>query len=509
MGLKRITLVWIVTFLLLSACSRGEATPTEELPAYDISVTKPAATPSPLPTATLSPTATIEPTPIIPSIEVDTPSLTENGRLTINDVVIPAAGWLVIYQDIDGEPGDMLGYEQLKLGENSQVTIIIAPRNATPTLIARLHEDAGTAGIFEYPGPDAPLYDGTDIVAELFQVDIQLPIPSIDVADQIIASDGLVHIKEVFALEPGWLLIHNHENDEIGPAIGQIPVKAGQNNDLAFPVRWQVASAELLAVMYEDKEQPGGFDKDVDLPVLDGGSPVVAEFSVTLPPDIFVYDQAIHDGKISIDRATSDGPGWIAAYYDEEGQPGLIIGFAYLEDGVNEIVELKLVETSATSRLFLILHEDSGNLGEFDFPSADLPVIYEDQLLPPFVIQTSPGNYLITHDQPLGEENSITVPLVTADLDTWLVIYNLDETGEANEIIGQTWLPAGINRDVPVTINPGRSSETVLAILHQDNAPLKQFDFPGGADIPLLRNLQPIQSPFTLEVPQEEVQPLP
>ena len=509
MGRKRITLVWIATFLLLSACSRDEGTPTEELPPYDITATEPAATPSPLPTATIPPTKTPEPTPIVPSIKVETLSLTEDGRLTISDVVIPDAGWLVIYQDIDGEPGDLLGYEQLKSGENSQVTIIIPPRNATPTLIARLHEDAGTGGIFEYPGPDAPLNDGTDIVAEIFQVDIQLPIPSIDVADQIIASDGLVHIKEVFALEPGWLLIHDYKNDEVGPAIGQIPVKAGQNDELAFPVRWQIASTELLAVLYEDIEQPGGFDKDADLPVLDGGSPVVAEFSVTLPPDIFVYDQALHDGKISIDRVISDGPGWIAAYYDEEGQPGLIIGFAYLEDGLNENVEVKLVETSTTSRLFLILHEDSGKLGEFDFPSADLPVIYEDQLLPPFVIQTSPGNYLITHDQPIGEENSIIVPLVVADLDTWLVIYNINETGEADEIIGQTWLPAGINRDVPVTIDPGRSSEAVLAMLHQDNAPLEQFDFPDGADIPLLRNQQPIQSPFTLEVPQEEVQPLP
>jgi hypothetical protein len=509
MGLKGITLVLIATFLLLSACSWGEGDPTEELPSYDISTTKPAATPSPLPTATLPPTATAAPTPIGPSIEIDTPSLTENGRLTITEVVIPDAGWLVIYQDVDGEPGDMLGYEQLKSGENSQVTIVIAPRNATPTLIARLHEDAGTAGIFEYPGPDAPLNDGPDIVAEIFQVDIQLPMPSINVADQIIASDGLLHVKEVFALEPGWLVIHNHKNDEIGPAIGQVPVEAGQNNDLAFPIRWQIASTDLLAVMYEDKEQPGGFDKETDLPILDGGSAVVAEFSVTLPPDIFVYDQGVHDGKITVDRATSDGPGWIAAYHDEEGQPGLIIGFAYLEDGVNEIVEVELLEASVTSQLFLILHEDSGNLGEFDFPSADLPVIYEDQLLPPFVIQTSPGNYLITQDQSIGEENSIIVPLVTADLDTWLVIYNLDETGKANEIIGQTWLSAGINRNVPVTINPGRSSEEILAMLHQDNAPLEQFDFPDGADIPLLRNRQPIQSPFMLEMPQEEIQPLP
>lgn len=509
MGLKQILLMWAVTLLLLSACSRDEGPATDSLPPDGMPATEPAATPSPLPAATLPPTSTPAPTPIVPSINVDTPTLKEDGRLMIDSVVIPDAGWIVLYKEANGEAGDILGFEPLQAGENSPVTITIEPRDATPTLIARLHEDAGTDGLFEYPGLDIPLDDGSDIVAETFQVDIQLPTPSIEVTDQVIAADGLVHVGEVFALEPGWLVIHDGEDSKVGPALGQLPVQPGQNNDLAFPIRWQIASTKLMAILYLDKEQPGGFDQDADLPVLDGGSAVVAEFSVTLPPDIFVYDQPLLDGKITIERATSDGPGWIAAYYDDEGQPGLIIGFAYLEDGVNELVELELLETAVTPRLFLILHEDSSNLGEFDFPAGDLPVIKEGDLLPPFVVQTAPGNYLITQDQPLTDENSITVPLVVTDLDAWLVIYDLDETGEANEIIGQTWLPAGINRHVSVTIDPARTGETFLAILHQDNAPLEQFDFPGGADTPLLRNLLPIQSPFTLADPQEKVQPLP
>jgi len=310
-------------------------------------------------------------------------------------------------------------------------------------------------------------------------------------------------------LEPGWVVIHNRENGEVGAIIGQFPVAAGQNVDLVFPVRWHIASTELLAVLYEDKERPGGLDTNVDHPVLDGGSAVTAEFNVSLPPDIFVYDQALVDGKITIERATSAGPGWIAAYYDEEGQPGLIIGYAYLEDGVNELVELELLESAVTDRLFLILHEDSGNLAEFNFPADDLPVIYDDQPLNPFLIETTPGNYLITRDQPLGEENSVTVPLVVTDLDTWLVIYNVDETSEAAEAIGQTWVPSGINRSIKVRIDPDQLSETVIAMLHQDNPPLEQFDFPNGVDIPLLRNLLPIQSPFTLQAPQEDTQPLP
>jgi len=509
MVLKQIKLLWILSLLLMSACSRSEGIPTEDPPTFAFAATEPVVTPSPTPTATIPPTATPEPTPSVPALTVDAQPLTEDGRLTIDNVAIPDDGWLVIYQDMDGELGDILGHQAVTAGNKSNVTVFIAPRDATPILIAALHTDAGAQGEFEYPGPDTPLEDDTDVVTATFQVDIQLPVPAIDVVDQLIAIDGLLHIDGAFTLEPAWLVIHNLENGKIGPAIGQTPLEVGQNDDLVFPIQWRVASLKLIAVLHEDKEQPGGFDSNVDLPILDGGAPIVAEFDVTLPPDIFVFNQPLVDGKIILDRVISDGPGWVAAYLDDEGQPGLIIGFSHLEDGVNEKVEIDLPKTTATPRLFLILHEDSGNEREFDFPAADLPIIYEGQLLTPFVVQTNSGNYLITSDQPLGDQSTVTVPLVAADLDTWLVIYNVDETGERGEIIGQTWLPAGINRNVQVAVRSGSTSEPLLAVLHQDSGNLEQFDFPGGADVPLVRNLLPVQSPFTLMASEDEVQSIP
>ena len=153
----------------------------------------------------------------------------------------------------------------------------------------------------------------------------------------------------------------------------------------------------------------------------------------------------------------SRGPGWVAAYFDEEGQPGRIISSAYVEDGVNEFVELAVDKLAATPTLFLILHEDTGDAGEFEFPIADLPVVSNGQPLTPFTMQTAPGNYLVTRDQSLSEVNSVTISLVVADIDTWVVLYEVDTSGEKGEIIEKLWLAAGVNRDVEVKLPPNYS----------------------------------------------------
>ena len=511
MALRRtnLNLIWMLLLLGLFACSRESENPPSSTSASSTITITAITTSTPLPTATAVPTATPSPTPILPSVQVRQQVLTEEGLITIDSVSIPEAGWLAVYRAVDGEPDEILGYQALPPGTTSPVTLDIEAREASPTLIARLHMDSGTSGKFEYPGTDLPFENGAGETMATFEVDIQLPLPAIDVTDQVVATDSLVSIGSVFALEPGWLVIHSLTNGKIGPAIGQVPVDAGQNEDLFLAIRRQVASTKLMAILHEDKERPGGFDPQADLPVISEGVPVIEEFEVTLPPDILVYDQPVIDGKIIIDRAISNGPGWITVYHDDEGQPGLIIGFVLIEDGINEQVELELVETAATPLLYLNLHEDSGNLGEFDFPAGDLPVLYEGELLAPFIMHTNPGNYLITMDQPLGEENQVIVPLVAADLATWLVLYTADEDNNPSEIIGQTWLPAGINRNIPVTVQTGLEDRLILAMLHQDAGTPEQFDFPGGVDIPLMRNQVLVQSPITILVPLEREQFIP
>lgn len=503
-ALKRssLNLLWILLLLGLIACSGAADTPTATATVSTKASTEIASTNAPLPTATAVPTATSEPTPTIPipNVQVREQILTEDGQLSIDSVTVPDEGWLVVYQEIDGALGDMLGYQALPAGTTSPVTLKIKAREASPTLIARLHLDAGTSGQFEYPGIDQPFKVGSREATAIFDVDIQLPEPVVEVADQAVDVDGIVNIAKVFALEPGWLVIHSLVDGNIGPAIGQIPVDAGQNEDLNFSIRWNVASKKLIAILYEDKERPGGFDHYTDLPVLSEGVPVLDEFEVTLPPDVLIYDQPIIDGKLIIDRAISNGPGWITVQVDEDGHPGFIIGFAALHDGINEKVELELIETAATPILYLNLHEDTGIIGEFEFPATDLPLFYEGEVLPPFTVNSNPGNYLISADQTLNEENQVIVPVVSADLATWLVVYTNDGENGLGELLGHTWLPAGINRNVPVTLPSGLEERNLLAVLHQDAGTPEQFDFPGGVDIPLQRNRLIIQSPFTIQI---------
>jgi hypothetical protein len=366
-----------------------------------------------------------------------------------------------------------------------------------------LHVDAGTSGEFEYPGSDMPVESASGEVAESFTVDFEMPLPLIEVSDQDISLDGVVTVDEVFALEPDWLVIHTYEDGVIGRAIGQTPVEEGQSTDLQVPIRWRDATAELVAVLHKDQETPGGFDAAHDLPVLSGNEPVTAQFTVQLPPDIFIYDQPIIDDKLIFERVVSATPGWLVIYSANDDQPDRIIGSVKVAQGINYLLEAEVAGNAATSQLFLQLHEETNNPAEFNFPVADPVATFDGQPVPPTMVITNPGNYLITTDQTLGEENEVIIPLVVTDLDTWAVIYTQNEERDLGEIIGKAWLPAGINRDVRIGIPAGMSGQTLLAVLHQDTRNPREFDYPDGDDVPLQRNRQIISSPFLLEEPPE------
>jgi hypothetical protein len=296
------------------------------------------------------------------------------------------------------------------------------------------------------------------------------------------------------------LVIHTLEDGVIGRVIGQTPIDEGRSNNLEVPIRWRDATADLIAMLYEDKKRPGGFDVANDLPVLSGNEPVTAQFEVQLPPDIFIYDQPVLNGKLVFERVVSAVPGWLVIYSSSsDGQPDRIIGSERVDPGINYLLEADVVEGAATPQLFVLLHEETNNPAEFNFPISDPVATFDGQPIPPTMVITNPGNYLITTDQALGEENEVTIPLVVTDLDTWVVIYTQTPEGGLGEIIGQAWLPAGINREVRIGIPAGMAGQNLLAVLHQDSGNPRQFDYPDGDDVPLQRNRQIIVSPFLLE----------
>jgi hypothetical protein len=490
----------IVLLFALAGCFRPNAdeTATPTLASTETAtpaVTGPTSRPTNTPRPTQPPTATPSPTPepIRPSIAVDEQALDEDGELTVSQVVAPAAGWLALHANEEGEPGVVLGYSEVEEGENEAVAVTIDPMQATETIHALLYLNEGGA-----TAADADTFATlTAVAAESFAITIEVMLPSVVVSDQAVSFDGVVQVESVVSSGPGWLVLYADEGGEFGRPLAMTPLVEGLNEQVSLVMNWREATPELHVALYQDTGRPGRFDfPEADPPAVVRNSPVTSSFHVTLPPDIYVLDQPVVNGAVVIERVISNGPGWVVVQFDEEGQPGLIIGFAQLEDGLNERVVVPVREEAVTPTMFAYLHEDTGIIGEFEYPAADNPIRFEGRAPDLVPFNTQPGNYLTTQDQVFASD-TITIPLVVADTNLWVVVY-ADNNGELAGIIGRSYVPAGVNRNVAVQIDSNRATNTVQAVLHIDAAEPEQFDYPNGDDLPLFRNRRLLAAPFDL-----------
>jgi len=77
------------------------------------------------------------------------------GAVIVDGVVANANGWIVIHSSADGFP--VIGESYVHMGANSDVWVPIDTAKLTDPVTAMLHIDAGQAGVYEFPGADAPV----------------------------------------------------------------------------------------------------------------------------------------------------------------------------------------------------------------------------------------------------------------------------------------------------------------------------------------------------------------
>jgi hypothetical protein len=450
------------------------------------------ATVSPEPPATATPTP--EPTPVSPGVTIADQSLDESGVLVAEQVTLPDAGWLVVYRTVAGEADEVIGRQPLAAGVHEDVEVTVDTDQATEQLIAGVHLDAGAEGVFEFPGEDEP-YPGEPEAN--FTVELLMPMPRIEVIDQPVAEDGLLTLSLIELLEPTWVAIHTDVDGEIGPVVGRRLFEAGVFENVSLTIDWRRATPILHAVLHEDEGEAGVFDyPDDDMPILKSGEPVLASLRAAYAPEVLVYDQPIIDGAISIERAISEGPGYVAIYNEAEGQPGFIIGTAALEDGLNEHVTVSLLEAAITTQLFARLHQDTEPGDAFNFPGQDPPVLFNNRLPNPSAFRTDVGAHVFVVDQQLREDDTVTIATIVSPVDSWAAIYS-DEEGEVGALLGQTWLPAGVNRDVIVSVDGPPEPGTLHLILYEDLGAGEEFE--PGIDVELRSaDNRPIRVPFIL-----------
>ena len=96
-------------------------------------------------------------------------AMLEDGQLTM-DLVAPEASWAVVHTvDDQGKAGAHIGHAAVEAGENAALAIPPGQPVEGDQLMVMLHEDAGTAGTFEFSADDktnAPIMkDGAPVSA--------------------------------------------------------------------------------------------------------------------------------------------------------------------------------------------------------------------------------------------------------------------------------------------------------------------------------------------------------
>ncbi|MGD0575901.1 MAG: hypothetical protein ABSB61_11140 [Anaerolineales bacterium] len=102
------------------------------------------------------------------------------------------------------------------------------------------------------------------------------------------------------------------------------------------------------------------------------GTPVSLK---SLIPQIVVNDQSAMDGTVTVASAVAIEQGWLAINTDKDGSPSdIVIGYSPVKPGVNTNVVVIIDLMHATSRLWVVLHVDEGQVGTWEFPGPDVPV---------------------------------------------------------------------------------------------------------------------------------------
>lgn len=239
------------------------------------------------------------------------------GAITVQDVVTPVNGWLVVQADWNrGVPDDLLGKRWIPAGESHDVTIGLDPTLPTPRRVfVTLLVDRGRSDVLEFnipdnsgmagiPGLDSaigtggvggagatkdkPLIAGSALVSA--HVDV-VPLSFAVGPTQAVISEATrtanadsVVIPRVVAPAQSWIAVSLEVTQgQTGGVLGTKLVPAGEHRDVVVPLSVRLGPSPVVATLHADLGKQGRFDfspadlaSSIDLPYVAGGRTVSA-----------------------------------------------------------------------------------------------------------------------------------------------------------------------------------------------------------------------------------------
>lgn len=395
------------TSLALVACD-DDATPTPAPTASTTATATTTTTPSvsetpsgtPSETATVTETATETETataaPTGPAEIAASDQETDGTTLVIDNLVLPADGFVAIHADDNGAPGAVVAVSELiGAGDVGQIEISLDPALTDSGMYYPMaHIDADADGTYTFPGPDVPATTaGGDVAVVAINVTVAEGTPAADAAaieadDQV--SDGTsIIVASVTLPDGGFVAIHSDDNGAPGPVIGVSPLlPAGTTEDVEVTLDEPLTADATVFPMAHIDDGNGTYEfPGPDGPALDAnGDVAVVPVLVTVQAEsgddaasIDISDQTGDGTTVMIDSVTLPNGGFVAIHSDDGGAPGPVIGVSeLLPAGTSEDVEVTLdTPLDADATIFPMAHIDDGN-GTYEFPGPDGPATDAD-----------------------------------------------------------------------------------------------------------------------------------
>lgn len=274
---------------------------------------------------------------------------------------------------------------------------------------------------------------------------------AIEAEAQVGATDSVV-IDRVVAPTPAFVVIHTEGPDgEAGKRIGFTSIPAGESREVRVKLKKGVPlTKNLLASIHIDRGKPGEFEYNMKNPD-------------PWPDKPFFMDGMDVVTKVKIAEGGSTGD--MGSEKDEPAK-----GDMDEAEGAKKLARGDAAKTEVDEKM-----TDS---------------------------DTAKGEVAIEADPQPVRGASVTIAVVMAPADAWVVVHE-DDNGSLGRRVGVTKVRAGENRNVVVQIDPTVAySGTLFAVVHADTdtAGLFQFDkdTTATADPPYKENGKIVVAPITL-----------
>lgn len=511
---------------------------------------QPATTQPPISVPTVAPGST--PGVSGPTVQVDD-QMSDGKTVVIREVISQGPAWIAIHrQNSDGSVGDAIGHAAIHDGINRNVVVTLDQSQVTAVMYAMLHNDAGTVGVYEFPGPDEPVFVNGVMLVPPFKWSLgtaSVMTPAVEIANQDVKS-GVVTVSKVVSDGPGWIVIQAKNPDgSPGKVIGYAPVHDGENQNVSVTIDPTGVADSLIAVLYIDAGDVGTFEgSGPDIPVTVGDQTIASTFAtsatamamanptvaatpvvvastpqgstdnsmpgmaVSTPggPDqsmLVVKDQPIISNTVMISDVVSAGPGWVVVYSDENYQPGVVVGYTAVNSGESKGVMVQIDPTKVTPTLFAQLQVDLGQVGTFEFPGPDLPVMIGVKMVQgafnvlssaqaPGTTPAPTGQLVKVSDQEI-RGNTVRVDEVDSKGPGWIGVHIQQPDGTLGPPIGDAHVEDGVTKDLIVNIKGDLATKVMYAMLHYDKGTVGSWEFP-GPDAPVDGDMNIVMPSFNV-----------